>query len=294
MATSKGKSMFDTGAARKKHAHVLKEFPAFQDSAFEDLAIKFRNLASQANEKGELELSQFKIFCMYALSMEMDQAETFFKVFDKDGSGSISASEFVATAAAMSSAPLKDKLDMCFTSIDLDGNGKVNSDELYAGLMLAKGLTTDDYDEATSAQLKKLMDGLDIDNNGLIEKEEFVKGVLADVRLVDCLGTWMRTIPNLKEEHTVRLKTLFKDIDSDGSGKLSLHEMTAFGAANLGGDKKKAKKKAMRLMKKMDLKGYDGIDEEEFLVYCTNLFEGKSNDEVAKAIDFMVKNRPKK
>lgn len=293
-ASGTGKKTFIKGVSRKETMRVMADFPAFKDTEYEALAVRFANLASQADSNGELNEQQFTLFCMYALGIDRAQAALFFKLFDSDGSGAISASEFIHSASVVSSAPLKEKLEMCFSSLDVNGDGTLDTDELYNGIMVAKGLTADDYDVAASNDFKKLLDDLDKNNDGQVSKAEFMKGVLADKRLVDILGQWLRTIPSLREEFTVRLKALFKDIDTDSSGKLNLHEMTLFGATCLGGDKKKAKKKAMRLMKKMDVKGYDGIDEGEFLKYCAHMFEGKSDDEIDKAITFMVKHRAKK
>ena len=80
------------------------------------------------------------------------------------------------------------------------------------------------------------------------------------------------------------LKALFKDVDQDDSGKISLHEMAAFAKMCLPGKKRMAEKKASRILAEMDCKGYDGVDLEEWINFFEHMYEGKNEDAVTAAI----------
>ena len=56
-----------------------------------------------------------------------------FKVFDKDGSGFLEKSEFVAILTRMSGSPLSDAdADTIIAQLDVDGDGRISVEEFIA------------------------------------------------------------------------------------------------------------------------------------------------------------------
>nr|AAV73912.1 calmodulin-like protein [Pinctada fucata] len=128
-----------------------------------------------------------------------------FHLFDKDGSGSISAEELGTVMRSLGQNPNEQELQDLVEEIDTDGNGEVDFNEFLA--MMAKKMKDTDSEEEireafrvfdrddkgfiTASELKHIMTTLgekmddeeaeemvaaaDIDGDGEINYEEFVK-----------------------------------------------------------------------------------------------------------------------
>lgn len=192
-SADKGEKMHKIGSSRRDVMRALKSFPAFQETNFEAWAVRFEHLAEMADKSGDLDHPRFDRFCKLALGMKKGTSEFLFKCFDKDGSGTISASEFITCSSLLIKGSLKQKLQLAFFAYDKDGNGFVSKEELYEGMMAAKGLTVDDYDSEVADHVKKVLTSLDKNKDGRVTKEEFVSAIMNDTRLVDELGSWLRS-----------------------------------------------------------------------------------------------------
>jgi Ca2+-binding EF-hand superfamily protein len=285
---SKPVKMHKVGKSRRDVMRALAAYPAFKESDFEAWAVRFEHLCFMSKfTDHELDHEKFDRFCKLALGMKRGTSEFLFKCFDKDNSGGVSATEFVNAALTLCKGTLKQKLEVAYMAYDKNGDGKIDFDELYAGMMASKGLTVDDFDKDVADHVQKVLKALDKNHNGLITKDDFVKGVMADARLVEELGTWMRTSRVLTEPQYVSIKALFNDVDQDGSGKIDLHEMASFAKMCLPGKPRLAEKRAKHKLRKMDSKGYDGVDLGEWIKFFEQMYAGEKSAAVTKAISTM-------
>ena len=100
---------------------------------------------------------------------------------------------------------MKDVVNACklFNQIDVNGDGKINKDELLKGLQ----------NRIKSDTLKKDVDiifqNIDMDNNGYIEYEEFVRGAVSKERFIN----------------TKVIQFAFRYFDKDGSGEITFDEI---------------------------------------------------------------------
>jgi len=285
LMAAKHVKLHKVGHARRDTMRALAAYPAFKDSNFEAWAVRFEHLIEMSKStEGGLDHERFDRFCKLALGMKAGTSEFLFKVFDKDNSGSISASEFIQSAVVIINGTLEQKLAVAFNAYDTNGDGTCDKDEMYAGMMAAKGLTTDDFNKEVSDHIWGMIKKMDKNNDGKIDKKEFMEAVANDKRIVDELGLWLRTSKVLSEQQIVMLKALFKDVDQDSSGRIGLKEMNGFAKMILPGKPKLAAKRAGNWLRKMDEKGHDGVDIDEWIKYFEHLYAGKSEDAVTNAI----------
>ena len=100
---------------------------------------------------------------------------------------------------------MKDVVNACklFNQIDNNGDGKVNQQELLKGL---KAKIKSDTLEKDVAEIYK---NIDMDNNGYIEYEEFVRAAVSKERFLN--------------ENVLRFA--FRYFDKDGSGEITFDEI---------------------------------------------------------------------
>lgn len=267
------------GLARSATGRALKAFPAFQDTPFADWAKHFKELAEQTGEADTINNEQFVTFLTSHVKISAPEAAIFYSMFDQNADGSISASEFVSTMATVATGSLEEKLNFFFDMYDADGNGFLKGEELYAAMMAAKGLTEHDYDADVTSKFGELLRTLDQSGDGRIAKAELVAAVTADVQLIDSLGSWLNTRPDLKEAHLVQIKALFTKLDADGSGNLQKKEIVSFCKANVA-DRAAAGNRATKMMAKMDADKNNKVSESEFVDFFAHFYAGKSDEEI--------------
>ena len=90
-----------------------------------------------------------------------------------------------------------------FNQIDLNGDGKISEQELYQGL--SKRLKSDTLEE----DVKKIFQNLDMDDNGTIEYEEFIRAAVTKEKFMG--------------ENVLRFA--FRFFDKDNSGKIEFEEI---------------------------------------------------------------------
>jgi calcium-dependent protein kinase len=102
---------------------------------------------------------------------------------------------------------MKDVVNACklFNQIDVNGDGKINKAELLKGLQLKIKSDTLEQD------VEQIYGNIDMDNNGYIEYEEFVRAAVSKERFIN--------------ENVLRFA--FRYFDKDGSGEITFDEIEA-------------------------------------------------------------------
>ena len=100
---------------------------------------------------------------------------------------------------------MKDVINACklFNQIDLNGDGKITEHELY------KGLCTKIKSDTLEDDVRKIYEKLDMDDDGYIEYEEFVRAAVSKDKFMG---------DNV-------LKFAFRFFDKDNSGKIDIGEI---------------------------------------------------------------------
>ena len=132
---------------------------------------------------------------------------------------------------------MKDVVNACklFNQIDVNGDGKINKDELLKGLQ----------NRIKSDTLKKDVDiifqNIDMDNNGYIEYEEFVRGAVSKERFIN----------------TKVIQFAVRYFDKDGSGEITFDEIEAVFKDSIQ-DKSNVHEALKKIIAEVDTNG-DGI-----------------------------------
>jgi len=106
-------------------------------------------------------------------------AESLFRVFDEDKSGSLSFDEYYQASQVTDLESVEDKLSWIFTAFDSDGGGSIDYDEITdicRGLFRLAGIEEDeDLLASCVTDVRATIDG---DGDGDISKEEFVTNAM--------------------------------------------------------------------------------------------------------------------
>ena len=106
-------------------------------------------------------------------------ASDIFTMFDEDESNTMDFSEFVIAEAAVTLASPREKLNWIFSVFDKDGGGVIDHREMrdvVLGLFTMAGIRI--HEEILVERLKEMLEAIDIDGDGEIEKEEFIKNAM--------------------------------------------------------------------------------------------------------------------
>lgn len=101
------------------------------------------------------------------------------------------------------------EINALFDRLDENGDRVLTEQELF------KGLNASSHNKHSLEEVKEIMRILDTDNNGKIDKEEFRKFMIDQVKK-DIISA---------EDEMEDLRAKFKSYDLDGSGWLSADEM---------------------------------------------------------------------
>lgn len=134
----------------------------------------------------------------------------------------------------------KDKLQSTFISLDLNGDGKLSTEELVAAFCQVFGASCD-----AEKEVESIMSQLDMDKNGHIDYTEFVLATMDK--------KWLITKENLK--------TTFSVFDRDGNGTISPFEIKQL----LGVGASVSDDEWKELIKDIDENGDGEISIEEFV-----------------------------
>ncbi|XP_023335010.1 neuronal calcium sensor 2 isoform X2 [Eurytemora carolleeae] len=110
-----------------------------------------------------------------------------FRIFDKDGDGSIDFKEFMIATDMTSRGDPEEKLRWAFRMYDKDGSGEIEMGEMVEIFCLMYSIQGYTEEEATE-RAEKIFKSLDNNGDGTLEEEEFIKGCLADEELLELLN----------------------------------------------------------------------------------------------------------
>ena len=138
---------------------------------------------------------------------------------------------------------IKDVVNACklFNKFDHSGDGKITKDELYKGLSKIYQSSTLEKD------VDEIFKNLDMDNNGYIGYEEFVRGAVNKEYFVK---------PNV-------LKFAFRYFDKDNSGEITFDEIEELFYESIP-DKSKVHETLMAIIKEVDINNDKKISFGEF------------------------------
>ncbi|CAO0792951.1 unnamed protein product [Mucor circinelloides] len=134
-----------------------------------------------------------------------------FQLFDKNGDGSVSATELGVVLRSFGMNPTDAELQDMVSDVDADGNGHIDFEEF---LNLVKDLKSGGKD---TDDLREAFKVFDADGNGVIDRSELRK-VMSSLN------------ENLTEEE---LDAMIKEADANGDGQISFDEFKAM----MGGGK---------------------------------------------------------
>ena len=169
----------------------------------------------QSKKKGKKKHVQFKV----EESNEVDKAMKTFLVFEHGDSGVLSFSEFNEAIRDIGLDPSSDQVRRLFNRVDSDGNGKIDFEEFLKLFSLVKSNTDEKkesqedpgFDEERRKSLK-LLKMFDTDGDGQLSISEWQT-------VLSRMGMKLSS----KEE-----KALFRNVDSNGDGKIDLDEFMKY------------------------------------------------------------------
>ena len=137
-----------------------------------------------------------------------------------------------------------------FNQMDTDGDGKINKNDLL------KGLRSKTDSKALEKDVERIYRNIDMDNNGYIEYEEFVRAAVSKEKFIN---------DNI-------LKFAFRYFDKDNSGEISREELEEVFKQGIN-DKNKIKEALDKIIDEVD-ENKDGIIQfEEFVHIMTKMLK---------------------
>lgn len=137
------------------------------------------------------QLDKAKILTIYDTILpggnSKDFVDQIFRIFDKDGNGSIDFKEFMlATDMTASGTPIE-KLRWAFKMYDKDASGTIELSEMIEVIGTLYGMEGVEASEASTERAKRIFSELDINGDGELTCDEFVRGCMHDAELVNML-----------------------------------------------------------------------------------------------------------
>ena len=157
---------------------------------------------------------------------------------------------------------IKDVINACklFNQIDKNGDGKISKEELYKGL--SGRYNTDNLEKEVDLIFKNL----DMDNNGYIEYEEFVRAAVSKEYFVN--------------ENVLRFA--FRYFDKDNSGEIEYKEIKELFSKSIE-DKDNVEQTLKEIIKEVDINNDGKINFKEFSIVMKKMCTKK------KWTDFLTK-----
>mmetsp|Transcript_37666 Transcript_37666/g.97411 ORF Transcript_37666/g.97411 Transcript_37666/m.97411 type:complete len:538 (+) Transcript_37666:71-1684(+) len=121
-------------------------------------------LAFDKDKKGTIQWQDLQAIMMEKSQIDEQEARKLFESMDADQSEEIEYSEFLAAALVGHVKVHEDVFRQTFQRFDVDGNGKIDDNELYA--VLGEAFSEED--------IKELINEADTSRDGMIDYEEFL------------------------------------------------------------------------------------------------------------------------
>ncbi|VEL11150.1 unnamed protein product [Protopolystoma xenopodis] len=140
------------------------------------------------------QLSKKKFIEVYSGFFPDGNAEEFcthvFRTFDKDNSGKIDFKEFLLAINITSGGKPEEKLEWAYQMYDIDGNGTIERSEMVEiirAIYSMLGADGSSVDLSPEARTDEIFDKMDENGDGVLTREEFMKGCMADKQLYSML-----------------------------------------------------------------------------------------------------------
>jgi neurocalcin delta len=142
------------------------------------------------------QLTRAKFLEVYSSFFPQGNAEKFcehvFRTFDSDNSGKIDFKEFLLAINITSAGRPEQKLEWAFQMYDVNGDGTIEPKEMTEIIaaiynMVGPQLVYNDPTDTPERRTKEIFLKMDENRDGVLSKEEFVKGCLSDQFLYQML-----------------------------------------------------------------------------------------------------------
>ncbi|XP_028312680.1 calmodulin-like protein 1 [Gouania willdenowi] len=129
--------------------------------------------AYDVDHSGSIEKQEFSIICK-ELRVSPQEAEKIFNRLDVDRDGTVTLEEFIKGFRGQNSEEIEDQdqdqLRALFHAYDMDHSGTIERNEFF---IICKEL------RVPSREAEKIFNQLDVDNDGTVTLEEFIRGFRA-------------------------------------------------------------------------------------------------------------------
>ena len=122
--------------------------------------------------------------------------EHVFRTFDTDQNGVIDFEEFLLAMCVTTTGTAEERLILAFRMYDVDGNGVIDPEEMLKVVKAIYGMLRQDATEPMSMaeeRARKIFLRMDVNRDGQLTEEEFLRGCLEDDELSKLLA------PNIVE-----------------------------------------------------------------------------------------------
>ena len=207
--------------ASKKKRRNSKSRKSSQESVFKRLEKKLGMTPKEITTKhkqfmkkhptGEMTQEDFIENSKLMGGVKRCMAESLFRVFDEDHSGTMDFEEFMMASNCTNMSSPQDKLEWIFKVFDEDGGGSIDIDEvikLVIGLFNMSGEVEDK--EVILACVLDILDIIDVDGDGEITREEFVGNAMKSGFIKNILDE-----TEFKKDESVEPKTQEAEEDSE-------------------------------------------------------------------------------
>lgn len=149
---------------------------------------------------GELSRKKFKE--VYQQFFPAGKAEAFcehvFRTFDTDNSGKIDFKEFLQAINITSNGKPEQKLSWAFKMYDIDGNGTIDKQEMLRIVQAIYDMVGQPAEGTDTPEIRteKIFHAMDENGDGVLTREEFVKGCMQDELLYQMLTADSRALCN--------------------------------------------------------------------------------------------------
>jgi len=142
------------------------------------------------------QLTRSKFLEVYASFFPDGNAEKFcehvFRTFDADNSGKIDFKEFLLAINITSAGKPEQKLEWAFAMYDINGDGTIEQNEMkeiIGAIYHMVGMNPGDgnNDDTPESRTKEIFAKMDENSDGVLSKEEFIKGCMSDQFLYQML-----------------------------------------------------------------------------------------------------------